>query len=484
MATGRGATEAYLDVSPLRAWDQDQWDEYDIQLNTAFHGPDVFYGPLMNFVAMPPGANTYYTGREMMQGHVNHGNLGNYQRFIDAMYVDMRGKALTSNQRHGNKVQLDEFDELVSRYGGGGPQFMMAVLRRQLQFSIVDTFEKLARDALYSFADYKFLANGNKWTAGTYDFSTLTATSTYQVDIRFIEDVKLRLAERSLRYRREHGTYAQPVPGQQFARDLLVLTTPGVVYDVWNSPEGEWLEDLTTLQDERIINGGAFRYKQMTFVEMPMGPLYNAGPLTYQCGVTSPIRWGDGAPDPASSTVDSVWHTGQSSSTITHYIQCDNVGTSQFVEGDRVTIHTARTTDWGITDGCDVFDGESVECVVDSVDEDNERIVLKDPITYEFTESFTATPNSTSEASIYAYVTKARHIHPVVVVGSRGMCTYAQRRKIRLYNPTDDHFDLPGVHRVTWDDFGQYNRWNPYVFEVIFVVASDTRSGYDQVALR
>jgi len=485
MATGRGATEAYLDVAPLSAWDQDTWDEYDVQLHIAFHGPDIFYGPLMNFVRMPPGADTYYTGRELMQGHVDHGNIGNRQRFIDAMYVDTRAKKLVADQRHGNKVQLDEFDTLVSRYGGGTPQFMMAVLRRQLQFSIVDTFEKLARDALFSFAEFKFLSTGSKWTAGTYDFSTLTNDSTYQVDIRFINDVKLRLAERSLRYRREHGTHAQPVPGQQFASDLLVLTTPHICYDVENSPEGEWLEDLTILQDQRLINGGRFRYKQMTFVEMPMGALYNAGPLTWQCGVTSPIRWGDGSPDPDSgTTVDNVWLTGQSSSGLTHYIQCDSVGTSKFTKGDRITIHTARTTDWGITDGCNVFDGESVEAVVNSVDEANERLVLMDPITYEFTDPFTATPNSTSSASIYAYVTKARHIHPIVVVGARGLCTYAQRRKIRLYTPSDQHFDLPGVHRVTWDDYGQYNRWNPYPFELIFAVASDTRSGYDEVSLR
>jgi hypothetical protein len=469
----------------MQVWDQDQWDEYDAQINIAFHGPDIFYGPLMNFVPMPPGANTYFTGREMLQGHVDHGNIASRQRFIDAMYVDTRGKRLVSNQRHGNKVQLDEFDELVSRYGGGTPQFMMGVLRRQLQYSIVDTYEKLARDALFTFSDFRFLGNGAVWTAGTADFSTLTATSTYQVDIRFIEDVKLRLAERSLRYRREHGTYAQPVPGENFARDLLVLSTPNVIYDIWNSPEGEWLEDLTTLQDQRIINGGAFRYKQMTFAEMPMGALFNAGVITHQCGVTSAIRWGDGAPDPDLGTlVDGVWLTGQSSDTVTHYIQCDDTGTAQFVQGDRITIHTARTTDWGITDGCDVFDGASVEAVVNSVDDATNRIVLMEPLTYEFIDAFRATPNSTAEATIYAFVTKARHVHPIVVVGSRGMCTYAQRRKIRLYTPSDQHFDLPGVHRVTWDDFGQYNRWNPYVYELLFVTASDTRSGYDQVALR
>lgn len=438
----------------------------------------------MNYVAMPQGANAYYTGTELLGTHVNHAAIGLRQRFIDAMYIDFRRKRLVSNARYGNKVQLHEFDELVSRYGNGTPQFMMQVLRKRLQQGIVQTHEKLARDALFNWADFKFLANGTVWLAGTADFSTLTAAAAYQVDISFIEDVKLRLIERSKEYLQEWGTYVQPVPGKNFERDLLVITTPNVIHDIWNTPEGQWMEDLYSLQDERIINGGVFRYKKITFVENRFGVLYNAGPLSYQCGVTSPINWGDGAPDPDTDTVQNVYYTGQSSADIVHYIQCDSVGTSQFAQGDRITIHVARTTDWGITDGADIFDGESYEAVVNSVDEANERLTLTQPMTQEYTASFTATPNSTAAATIYAFVTKARHIHPIVVVAARGMHTFAARTKIRIHNPQDDVVDLPGVARVTWDEYGEFNRWNPYPYEILFAVASDTRSGYDAVALR
>lgn len=33
MATPRGATEAYLDTSPLQCWDFDKWDEYDAAID-------------------------------------------------------------------------------------------------------------------------------------------------------------------------------------------------------------------------------------------------------------------------------------------------------------------------------------------------------------------------------------------------------------------------------------------------------------------
>ena len=103
---GRGATEAYMDVSPLSAWDRDTWDAYDSAIDVAFHGLDIHYTPLMNFVRMEQGADTYYTGNEILPSHVNHNSIGNRQRFIEAMYVDSRRKKLVSNERHGGKIQL------------------------------------------------------------------------------------------------------------------------------------------------------------------------------------------------------------------------------------------------------------------------------------------------------------------------------------------------------------------------------------------
>ena len=85
---------------------RDQWDEYDREINVAFHGPNVFLTPLMNYVAMPNGANTWYTGNEILGWHVNHNEIGVRQRFIDAMYVDMRRKKLQAAKRYGGKIQL------------------------------------------------------------------------------------------------------------------------------------------------------------------------------------------------------------------------------------------------------------------------------------------------------------------------------------------------------------------------------------------
>lgn len=62
-----------------------KWDEYDATIDTAFHQRPVFFTPLMNYVNMPNGADTYYTGNELLQGHTNYNTIGNRARYIDAI---------------------------------------------------------------------------------------------------------------------------------------------------------------------------------------------------------------------------------------------------------------------------------------------------------------------------------------------------------------------------------------------------------------
>jgi len=467
----------------MQAWDRDTWDTYDAEIDVAFHGRKVFLTPLLNYVNMPSGSDTYYTGNEMLGSHVNHNSIGLRQRFIDATYVDMRRKKLVSSARYGGKCQLWEFDELVSQFGKGTPAFMMAVLKQRMMAGVIETHEKIARDAIFKWAQFRFLADGSAWAAGTADWSTLAASSSYQVQVEQIEDTKLRMAERTVQFLQEFGTFAEPVPN--FPMDSLVMTTPNVMYDIWTSESGQWLQDIRQMQDQRVINGGVARYRGVTFVENPWLVLYNGGPISKQVGVTSAINWGDGAPDPdTEDAVDNVYLVGQSSADIVHYVQCSSFSAGDFAAGDRVTIHVQRTADYGVTNGCDVFDGESYEAVVYSVDATNNQVKFTEPITQAYTASFTGTPDGGSSATLYAYITLARNIHPILVIGSRGMATFAARTKIRYHTPVDVEADLPGVLRASWDEYGQANRWNPYIYEVIYAVASDTRSGRSAVSLR
>lgn len=481
MATPRGAVEAYMDVSPMLVWDRDKWDEYDQEIAVAFHGRDVFLTPLLNYQNMNPGADTFITARELVGSHANHNDIGLRQRYINAIYVDTREKKLVSNKRYAGKTQIHEFDELVSRFGAGTPSFMINVLRTRLAGHIIETHEKIARDAIFKWAEFKFLADGAAWTDTSADFSTLTANSSYQMRVQFVDEVRLRMLERSRKWTQRWGSWASPIPDAPY--DTMIMTTPNVMFDIWNSDEGAFMQDLRQLQDVRIINGGEARYRGSTFVDNPWLVLRNAGIIDKQVGITDVVNWGDGAPDPDSGSgddvVDSVYYVGQGSATVKHYLQLSAFGASDFVKGQTVTLHTERTDDWGITDGCDFLDGKSLEAEIWEVKAGDNQLVFTEPLVEEYIQSFT----DATFGVIYGYVTKARDIHPILVVGARGMATFAARTKIRTYFPGDDA-DLPGVYRATWDEYGEANRWNPYIYEIIFCVASDTIGGRGAVALR
>jgi len=135
---------------------------------------------------------------------------------------------------------------------------MLQVLRYRLGQSILYTHEMSARKALFDNVQFQFLADGNTWTAGTYDFSTLSATSAYQMRLKFILESKLRMAERSYKWTQQWSTFAAPVPN--FPNDALIMVTPNIMYDLWATDDGTFMEDLRQLQDYRVINGGAARY--------------------------------------------------------------------------------------------------------------------------------------------------------------------------------------------------------------------------------
>lgn len=100
MAIGRGAVEAYLDVSPTSAWDRDVWDEYDAAIDIGFHAPNIHFTPLINYVNMPVGADNWYTGNELLPSHTNINPIGLRQHFIDAMYVKfgvLAGQPVSAN---------------------------------------------------------------------------------------------------------------------------------------------------------------------------------------------------------------------------------------------------------------------------------------------------------------------------------------------------------------------------------------------------
>jgi len=481
--------ERYLDVHPFRPWDQNAWTERSAIIDERFHSTDVFFTPLIgSSLTMPSGVgwnDHWYKGGEIVPSHVNHTPIGRYQRMMGPIYVDTRQRRLQSRYRYAAKWQMDEMDEMVTRYGDDTPTFITRVLDAQLADQIVGINEKLSRDAIIDFSLFNFLTDGSAFALNTNDFSDITAGPDSQFNVDILEEVALRMSYRVEDTLHQWGNYAQPVPGSNFRGSVLVMVTTATYWQIWNSNAQQWMIDLRQLQDGRIINGGQVQYRNMTIVDTGHAlVLWNAGNIGAQVAATSPIAWGDGAPDPDVAGVDGVWYTGQSDEP-THFVQCSEIRDGDFAAGDFVSIHIARTAEYGVARGCDPLDGRTMRDEVYSVDVANNRLTFRKPITEQYLDAFDYVGTSDNAAIAgqgYAFITSAQHIHPVFVIGAREMVQWVARNQatgeaMRYNRPTDNDVDFPSIHRVTANWFGEMNRWNLDVYEVFFAAAQFANRG-------
>ena len=480
----------YLDWHPFRPWDTNKWDEKSVILDTAFHGPDVFFTPLVGHgMTMPPGVgldNYWEVGGGIFPAHINHNPIGIYQRATTGIYFDIYKRKVYARKRWGAKIQWDEMDTWITRYGNDTDSLISAVLRKMLAANIVGQMENICRDGFFDHIPHKFMYNGEPFSLGTNDFSNLPRGPEGAFDLKVLEDTRLRLMTRTEFLRRAWGTYSQPVPGANFMNSVLVMMTSGTWWYIQNSGmDVEYMQLLSMLSDERIINGGTVQYRGWsTFQDTGSHGmvLHNAGVIDEQVAVTEPINYGDGAPDPATTAVDNLYYVGQSAP-VKHYIQCSTLA-GNIQPGDFVSIHTQRTSQWGITDGVDWQDGKTVVAEVYDVDTTNNRIILRRPLTEEFKSptSYTSLGGVAASGTAFAFVTKAQDVHPVIVVGSRGSTQFVRRLHpdksfVRYHTPSDDNVDFPSINRVTANWYGEVNPWEPDVVEIYFTAAPNANRG-------
>jgi hypothetical protein len=401
----------------------------------------------------------------VLAGPPNHNPIDNRAKYISAEYVDSRERRLRARYRYGSKVQFERHDRLVNQWRTQGlPGFVDGILRVHLNATIVGTMEKLARDALLTMGTIHTYAGNATSVAG------LAASTSYTLNPATLRDVKLKLSVRSKWALQNFGDYANPIPGSNL---YLVITTPGVFHSIVDNLNGEFVQRHTALGNQSIMNLDMIEYEGFLFMQSWDAALFNMGPLSKQVAVIEAVNGGDGAPDPDSTAVDNLWYVGQGSSGIKHYVQCSDFGTNDFEVGDFVTLHTARTNSWGVTDGVDVTDGESRVYEVYEVDAVNNRLVFRTPVmaSYDVQKSYSSLSGQASSGAAFAFVTKALHVQPAYIFGARGGLRFAMKQPVQIYNPPAFD-DYESVIRVTWDVFGEMNRWNTDLWEVHMAVGS------------
>jgi hypothetical protein len=467
--------EAFYDVNPIARIDQNQWTERDAELVLQFRTQPVIYTPLIDWdnTMAQTGAQTTLT-TEMLEGDVDTDEIPFTANYINTVTtVDSRSRMLAT-KRYGDKVQMHESSNIFQQWRMSGGRDWRPLLRGLLGQNVIRKHEILARNAF-------LLSPQSFWTyaGGGTSFASLTSGSAHTFQIDIINEWNLRLG----------NTGTPVIPGDTASAKLCMLP-PGVVYDFMKQLPNAEKNEASMWRDAQIYSGQALRYelgahKGVRFIQVPnnkygenMSILYNAGVISAQYGVTSPIKMGDGAPDPddTSFKVDDVWMVGQKAQT--HYIQLESTtDTSKFDLGDLVSIHVSKTATYGITDGVDFLSGKTIVRRIVKIDAGNHRLSFDRPVLFNYDAAFVGTPNTSGSAgTFYAYVTKAKHVGFCLVLGSRGGIRGAVARPIKFYEPKPID-DFESVWRFVWDAYEGYNLWEPNLFEVHFCTVTLPKAG-------
>ena len=460
--------EAFYDVSPVHALDQNKWDLKLAEVALQFRESSV-YTPLINWVDHTEAQNVWES--ELLDGDVDAEEISMTANYVTAgMPFDSRMRKFTVG-RYGDKVQMHKSDNYFNQWKLSGGSDFRPLLRGVLGKNVLRKHEILARN---------IFMRGPKtyWTYGgnATSFATLSGDDTF--GIAPINAWNLRL-----------GNTGMPIVPGASASAKIVMIPPGAKYDFFNAlptatgSEASMWRDIAVYGDQTpILRGEVGQFKGVRFVEVAndrygynSNVLYNCGAITKQLAVTQPIRQGDGSPDPESTMVDDTWYVGQKN--VTHYIQLEDFAAGDFSIGDIVTIHIKTSAAYGVTGGVDTLDTQKIERKVALIDATNNRLSFDRPIMKDFTAGFVGkSVTGNTDGTFYAYVTKAKHVGFGLVLGSRDGVQGRTYKAIEFYEPKAiDDFD--SVYRATWDEIIGYNVQDPNMFECHFFNVSLPKPG-------
>jgi hypothetical protein len=363
-------------------------------------------------------------------------------------------------KRYGDKVQLSDTSNYFQMWNLSGGRDWRPLLRNVLGNNVRRKIEMLARNAYLSGPmDYWTFANGG------HSFNDLDADSKFGLSI--VNEWNLRL-----------GNTGSPVVPGDMAAAKLTMIPPGALYDFMSelqfagSGENGLWTTARIYKDPLKYEIGT--YKNVRFMEVPNDTfgynssiLYNAGRIEIQAEVSAAITAGDGAPDPETTKVDEVWLVGQND--VTHWIQlAGGTDMTQFAKNDMVTLHSVRTSRYGVTNGVDILSGKTIVRRVIVIDEANHRLSFDRPVMRNY--------NVEVSTGVYAYVTKGMHVGFCLTLGSRGGVVANVNRPIQFYEPMP-YDDFKSIWRFVWDIKAGFNMWNPSLFECHFVAVSLPKPG-------
>lgn len=441
---------AYGDT-PWEDWDKNQRTVYVPDLLESFRHKAIFYGMVtygVNLRAQRTGTMVF---SQILDPDPNTAELSTRQIWLPQVYMDSQQLEITAAY-YGDKIMAHKYDDAITYWRESGSSAgLRPLIQKRLAPHMVASLDTLARNAFLDKATVMF-------AGGASGFNDLATDDTFDLDT--CRAVQL-------------GADYQPDPSQN---PIFAVTSPGAVYTVRDTDDGEFISRLKYTDGNRItMNYEIGEYEGVRFTQHPKLTLWNAGTVIQQHSIKASVALGDGAPDPSTTKVEDVWQVGQDGAT--HYITLDD--TTGLEAGDYVSFHVYKEGDSSTYDsalgstlkasGGTLFnDPTKVEREIYEV-VDGTKIRLVKPI---MTDDFQTDLGGT----VYGYVTKARHIHAAVFVkGPRGVVSgVIQPPQTYTPAPIDD---VEAIYRISWDARMKYQQMYPSRFEVYFFAAPVRKKG-------
>lgn len=285
-------------------------------------------------------------------------------------------------------------------------------------------------------------------------FNDLNSTTDDIFKIAMLQQIWLGLSYRN-------APMAQAPEGPTGA--MVVLTTPGVIYDIRAASGSDWItlqQYNTNVLPLPYEVGSVYGCR---FLQDPRLTLWNSGTQTDTEHILVAVSPGDGA----HTAVDEVYVPGQSGAT--PYITVGSV--ANFSVNDVITICRVRTGTYGVTNGPDHTDENTIYRRIVSVDTTNNRLALDKPILSDAFRTETSPGNG-----IYGYVIKGKHIHGSICLGGpNGVVAGVASPPEVIVPPTVD--DLMSIFRFGWQAYMKYQRFRPEVYETIFSLGATRVKG-------
>lgn len=365
--------------------------------------------------------------------------VGRKQIWFTGNYTDTFSKKITFED-HADKVVLHEYDDRVQAYLFRGQIGMINIARTLLGESVSVALDILARNAYLSGPRCHWIAGGDVESGMTPDFSGITETDVFDIDLGREIWEALAYADVPM------ASNPNGVSGTLFC--VTTPSTPNVIKSA-STGNSQWREANLYANPSLLLRHEVGMYDNTRFLQTRRNVLWNCGehdlPGKGQFVTQMDYGPGDGgSPD----LVDGIYRVGQDHDGIEHFIELD--GVTGLAVNDVVTLHTRRTNDYGVTNGVDFKDGTI----------SNRRIVKIQGNSVAFDKPLTR------EYPAGSFLTKGTHVHCSLYIGGPGVVNGVADPIMAYPMPPID--DARAIWRFIWKGRFKFQPYEPEMWHVVF----------------